>query len=74
MRGYLSELVKMVPFSMETISLGRNYWFHLAAVDSSVSNFTGSALRDKGILFSLMNFKKCSLIMMSRNFLLKGPA
>ena len=64
----------MVPFSIEKGSEGRNCLFHFAAVLSLVSSLTGSGLGLSGILLSFMYFMKFWPIMMSRNFLLKGPA
>lgn len=64
----------MVPFSMDTVSEGRNYWFHSAATESGVNILTGSFPTVMGILFSLQNLEKASSIIMVLYLLLKGPA
>lgn len=48
-RGYLSELVKIVPFSIETWSEGSFCLFQRAAVLSVVNNLVGSGFGDNGI-------------------------
>jgi hypothetical protein len=64
----------MVPFSIETLSDGKDCLFHLAAVASSVNNFTGSMLGLVSILFCLKYLSKSYFIILSLKLLLNGPA
>jgi len=64
----------MVPFSIETLSDGKDCLFHLAAVDSSVKSLIGSFSGLVLILLALKNFSKSSFIILSLKLLLKGPA
>jgi len=74
-KGYLSEFVKIVPFSIETESVGKNYLFQLAIIDSSVSILTGlEAFSLIGIYFYYINLRNYSFIITVLNALLKGPA
>ena len=73
-KGYLSLLVNIVPFSTETLSEGRVCLFHLATVDSSVRSLIGSLPALVSILFCLKYFSKSSFIIFSLKLLLKGPA
>jgi hypothetical protein len=72
-KGYLSEFVKIVPFSVETASEGRKSLFHKAIVASSVKILIGLTSGLIGILFSTKYFSKLYLIIIDLNFLLKGP-
>jgi hypothetical protein len=73
MRVYLSELVKIAPFSVETLSGGRPLLFHPALIASSIKMFRGLGSSDLGMLFYAKNGKKLSTMMLSLNDLLKGP-
>jgi hypothetical protein len=72
-REYLSEFVRILPFSVETLSGGRPKLFHPATVASSQSTDNGFASGLIGILFFLKNSTKFSLIILSLKDLLKGP-
>lgn len=73
MREYLSELVRIAPFSVDTLSGGRPQLFQLATVASSVSTRSGFADGLIGILFFAKKTMKLSLIILSLNCLLNGP-
>jgi hypothetical protein len=51
MSEYLSELVRIAPFSVDTLSGGRPQLFQLATVASSVRTRSGFADRLIGMLF-----------------------
>jgi hypothetical protein len=55
MREYLSEFVKIEPFSVDTLSGGRAQLFHPAIVASSVKIATGFASGLNGILLPPKN-------------------
>jgi len=59
-KEYLSELVRMAPFSVDTLSGGRPYVFHPATVASSVKIVNGFEFGLIGILFCLKNSTKLS--------------
>ena len=71
-REYLSELVKIEPFSVDTLSGGRAQLFHPAIVASSVKILTGFASGLNGILFLPKNSTKSARIL-SLKALLNGP-
>ena len=73
MREYLSELVRMAPFSVDTLSEGNFWLFHSATVASSVNMDRGLLSGEMGILFLRKKSRNFSLMMMSLNLLLKGP-
>jgi len=60
--GYLSEFVKIVPFSVDTASDGNPSLFHNAIVASSVKILIGLTSGEIGILFSMKYFSKFYLI------------
>lgn len=72
-KEYLSEFVRIEPFSVETLSGGRPKLFHPATSASSVRTDNGLADGDIGMLFFLKNSTKLSLIILSLYCLLKGP-
>jgi hypothetical protein len=53
MSEYLSELVNIAPFSVDTLSDGNLWLFHSATVASSVRIYKGLESGDIGILFFL---------------------
>ena len=69
---YLSEFVKIEPFSVETLSGGRAQLFHPAIVASSVKMLTGFASGLNGILFYPKNFTNSARILSLKD-LLNGP-
>jgi len=71
--GYLSVLVNIVPFSVETISEGNPYLFHDAILASSVINLIGFRFGLHGIPLSLKYLVNSILIKFSLYYLLKGP-
>jgi hypothetical protein len=52
MSEYLSEFVKIEPFSVDTLSGGSPKLFHPAIVASSESTISGLAASDNGTLFA----------------------
>jgi hypothetical protein len=72
MREYLSEFVKIEPFSVETLSGGRAQLFHPAMVASSVKILTGFASGLNGISLFLKKVTNSARIL-SLNDLLNGP-
>jgi hypothetical protein len=72
-RLYLSELVKIQPFSTETLSGGKAFVNHYAHCASSVRIVTGLEFSLIGILFYWKNGMKESTMIISLNCLLKGP-
>jgi len=71
--GYLSEQVKIAPFSVDTLSEGSFWLFHPAIVASSVKILKGLVSGDIGIFIFLKKSRNLLLVIRSRNFLLKGP-
>jgi len=72
MSEYLSEFVKIEPFSVDTRSGGSEKLFHPATVASSVKILTGLASGLNGILFFPKKITKSARIL-SLNDLLNGP-
>jgi hypothetical protein len=72
MREYLSEFVRIEPFSVDTLSGGRPKLFHPAIVASSVKILTGLASGLHGMLFPLKKTKNSARIL-SLKALLNGP-
>jgi hypothetical protein len=72
-KEYLAELVKIEPFSVDTLSGGRAKLFHPATVASSLKTESGLAAGLNGMLFLLKKSTKLSLIIISLNYLLNGP-
>jgi len=72
-RGYLSELLRIAPFSVDTVSGGRPKLFHPATVASSVSTVRGFGEGLIGILLALKNGRKFWIMILSLKVLLKGP-
>ena len=73
-KGYLSEFVRITPFSIETESEGRPWLFHSALVASSTNSYIGESPWDFGICFFSINDKKSWFIMVSLYLLENGPA
>ena len=69
---YLSELVRIAPFSVETLSDGRPKLFHPAILASSVNTRSGLAYGLIGMLFDLKKATKSAKIL-SLKVLLNGP-
>lgn len=72
-KEYLSELVKIAPFSVDTRSGGRPNVFHPATVASSVRIANGLIVGLIGMLLFLKNSAKLSKMMASLKLLLNGP-
>lgn len=68
-----SELQRIAPFSDETLSEGSFWVFHSAFSASFVRIVKGLELGDAGILLVSKNLMKLSLMIVSLNYLLKGP-
>jgi hypothetical protein len=73
MSAYLSELVKIEPFSVDTLSGGSPKLFHPATVASSERTDNGLGIALIGMLFLAKKSRKFSLMILSLNCLLKGP-
>jgi hypothetical protein len=72
-KEYLSEFVRIAPFSVDTLSGGSPKLFHPATVASSVRIFNGLLSLLLGIPFLSKKGTKFSFIIISLYFLLNGP-
>jgi len=73
MRGYLDDLVTIIPFWILRSSVGSPSMFQSPTVCSSTRNYCSIRSSELGIFFSLRSLMKYSAVSMFLNSALKGP-